>query len=388
MKDSMSENNSYPDAKGIIFQNSEEPTETMQELDSVATAISDLQKTKEALRESEEKYRMLFSNVPLGILHFDSNGIITNCNENFVNIIDLQKESITGKYLSEVIDLHLVSAIENALSGTIGHYEGDFVSKTSGKITYVRVNFAPIILDNGLNNGGVGIFEDITERKQIEKIFFHDIMNTAGNLLNFTELLEEEDQNIEERKELIQVFGGLAKQIINEINTHRHLLTSGKNEIKLNIKKIHSTSFLEGMLDFFDHPDIFNSKKINISNDSEDIEFETDETILSRIIGNMIKNSIEASSPNEEITLKCSLKNEMIRFSVHNSVVMPDEIQQQLFTRSVSTKGAGRGLGIYSMKYLTETYLHGSVSFTSTKEKGTTFIVSYPLKYSSVEASI
>lgn len=384
----MSENNSYPDAKGIIFQNSEEPTETMQELDSVATAISDLQKTKEALRESEEKYRMLFSNVPLGILHFDSNGIITNCNENFVNIIDLQKESITGKYLSEVIDLHLVSAIENALSGTIGHYEGDFVSKTSGKITYVRVNFAPIILDNGLNNGGVGIFEDITERKQIEKIFFHDIMNTAGNLLNFTELLEEEDQNIEERKELIQVFGGLAKQIINEINTHRHLLTSGKNEIKLNIKKIHSTSFLEGMLDFFDHPDIFNSKKINISNDSEDIEFETDETILSRIIGNMIKNSIEASSPNEEITLKCSLKNEMIRFSVHNSVVMPDEIQQQLFTRSVSTKGAGRGLGIYSMKYLTETYLHGSVSFTSTKEKGTTFIVSYPLKYSSVEASI
>ena len=384
----MIENNNYPDAKGIIFQNSEEPTETMQELDSVATAISDLQKTKEALRESEEKYRMLFSNVPLGILHFDSNGIITNCNENFANIIDLQKESITGKYLSEVIDLHLVSAIESALAGTIGHYEGDFVSKTSGKITYVRVNFAPIILDNGLNNGGVGIFEDITERKQIEKIFFHDIMNTAGNLLNFTELLEDEDQNAEEKKELIQVFGGLAKQIINEINTHRHLLTSGKNEIKLNIKKIHSTSFLEGMLDFFDHPDIFNSKKINISNDSEDIEFETDETILSRIIGNMIKNSIEASSPNEEITLKCSLKNEMIRFSVHNSVVMPDEIQQQLFTRSVSTKGAGRGLGIYSMKYLTETYLHGSVSFTSTKEKGTIFTVSYPLKYSSKETSI
>jgi len=388
MKESIFENNSYPDAKGIIFQNSDEPTETMQELDSVATAISDLQKTKEALRESEEKYRMLFSNVPLGILHFDSNGIITNCNENFANIIDLQKESITGKYLSEVIDLHLVSAIENALSGTIGHYEGDFVSKTSGKITYVRVNFAPIILDNGLNNGGVGIFEDITERKQIEKIFFHDIMNTAGNLLNFTELLEEEDQNAEERKELIQVFGGLAKQIINEINTHRHLLTSGKNEIKLNIKKIHSAHFLEGMLDFFDHPDIFNSKKINISNDSEDIEFETDETILKRIIGNMIKNSIEASSPNEEITLKCYMENKIIRFSVHNSVVMPEEIQQQLFTRSVSTKGAGRGLGIYSMKYLTETYLHGSVSFISTKEKGTIFTVSYPLKYSSEEIFI
>jgi len=164
----------------------------------------------------------------------------------------------------------------------------------------VRVNFAPIILDNGLKNGGVGIFEDITERKQIEKIFFHDIMNTAGSLLNYTELLEDEDMNIEEKKELIQVFGSLAKRIINEINTHRHLLTSGKNKIKLNIKKIRSGSFLEGMLDFYYHTDIMENKRIIIGADSMDAEFETDETILSRILGNMIKNSIEASSLNEE----------------------------------------------------------------------------------------
>jgi PAS domain S-box-containing protein len=318
MKDSTFEQNRDKDYKGIIYQNSDEPDKAMRELDFVATAISDLQKTKEALRESEEKYRMLFSNVPLGILHFDFNGIITNCNDNFANIIDLQKENITGKYLSEVIDLHLVSAIESALSGTVGHYEGEFVSKTSGKITFIRVNFAPIILDNGLNSGGVGIFEDITERKQIEKIFFHDIMNTAGSLLNYFELLEDEDQNLEEKKELIQVFGSLAKRIISEINTHKHLLTSGKNKILLNIKKIGSSRFLEEMIDFYNHKDIMETKRILIDRESVDTEFETDETILSRVVGNMIKNSIEASSSYEEIMLKCSLKNQMIRFSVHN----------------------------------------------------------------------
>ncbi len=50
----------------------------------------------------------------------------------------------------------------------------------------------------------------------------------------------------------------------------------------------------------------------------------------------------------------------------------------QMFHRSFSTKGTGRGLGTYSMKLLSERYLGGSVTFRSIPGEGTTFTARYP----------
>ncbi len=365
--------------KEIINSENELNPGTIQELDTIAQLISDLKHTQVALHESEEKYRLLFSNVPLGILHFDSVGKITTCNENFTTIIDTKKEKIINEPLKEVIDIQLVSAIENALSGTVGHYEGDFISKTSGKITPVRVNFAPIILDDGVISGGVGIFEDITERKQIERIFFHDIINTAGNLVNLVEVINDEDLGEAERQNFIRMFGEISKRIIDEINTHKHLITSEKSKIRLNIQTISSLDFLKKITETYNQSDFFESRSIKISEESQNIQFTGDETLLSRVIGNMLKNAIEASNPGESITLTSQSITDKVIFSVHNPAFIPVDIQSQLFNRSVSTKGAGRGLGLYSMKFLTEHYLNGTIAFTSSKKGGTTFTVSYPI---------
>jgi sensor histidine kinase regulating citrate/malate metabolism len=64
-----------------------------------------------------------------------------------------------------------------------------------------------------------------------------------------------------------------------------------------------------------------------------------------------------------------------IYFSIKNPGLIPAEVQSQIFQRSFSTKGKGRGLGTYSIKLLTERYLNGSVGFTSSIERGTEFFV-------------
>ncbi len=92
----------------------------------------------------------------------------------------------------------------------------------------------------------------------------------------------------------------------------------------------------------------------------------------------MVKNAIEASSAGEVITASCRLADSTVTFSVHNPATIPQEVQLQLFKRSFSTKGAGRGLGTYSMLLLTEKYLKGRVWFTSADGEGTTFFVSVP----------
>ncbi|MCX6911436.1 MAG: ATP-binding protein [Verrucomicrobia bacterium] len=57
---------------------------------------------------------------------------------------------------------------------------------------------------------------------------------------------------------------------------------------------------------------------------------------------------------------------------------MPPSVQLQVFNRSFSTKGSGRGLGTYSVKLLTERYLKGKAGFTTSKEGGTTFFIILP----------
>ena len=75
----------------------------------------------------------------------------------------------------------------------------------------------------------------------------------------------------------------------------------------------------------------------------------------------------------------CFEKEGRVHFWVHNPGYMPANVQAQLFRRSFSTKGVGRGLGAYSMKVLTEQYLQGRISFVSTEENGTTFTAEYPV---------
>jgi sensor histidine kinase regulating citrate/malate metabolism len=59
---------------------------------------------------------------------------------------------------------------------------------------------------------------------------------------------------------------------------------------------------------------------------------------------------------------------------------MPRDVQLQVFQRSFSTKGPGRGIGTYSIRLLVSRYLHGTVDFESSKEQGTTFRVHLPFE--------
>jgi len=55
-------------------------------------------------------------------------------------------------------------------------------------------------------------------------------------------------------------------------------------------------------------------------------------------------------------------------------------VQLQVFQRSFSTKGPGRGIGTYSIRLLVSRYLRGTVDFESSKEQGTTFRVHLPFE--------
>ena len=112
----------------------------------------------------------------------------------------------------------------------------------------------------------------------------------------------------------------------------------------------------------------------------------TDARLLARVLGNMVKNALEATPSGGVVTVRCTNPVGQVAFSVHNESVMPEEVRLQVFHRSFSTKArAGRGIGTYSMKLFGEHYLGGSVEFASRDGEGTTFTITLPRLMSPTE---
>ncbi|HCE42765.1 MAG TPA: histidine kinase [Lentisphaeria bacterium] len=211
-------------------------------------------------------------------------------------------------------------------------------------------------------------------RKVLERIFFHDVLNTAGSIWSISELLNAGAVTADEvKKDLYSA----SSQLIDEIVSQRQLLAAESNELAVNMIKMESLEFLNSVMVAFRNHEVAKHKRILVDKGSENFEFVNDQTLLFRIIGNLLKNALEASGENETVMLGAGRKDGEYYFWCHNAGVMPEEVKLQIFQRSYSTKGQGRGIGTYSIKLLAERYLHGKVSFISDKGKGTTFTVTF-----------
>ncbi|GLH69479.1 hypothetical protein GETHPA_10120 [Geothrix rubra] len=121
------------------------------------------------LRASEEHHRILFREAPVGIFRFDPQGVIQDCNPAFAAILGAPLEAVLGLSIPQRVEHPGVrSAVEEALRGHIGHEEGEYVSVTGRRRSVARLITYPLTGDDGRPLGGIGIVEDVTERRRVE----------------------------------------------------------------------------------------------------------------------------------------------------------------------------------------------------------------------------
>lgn len=217
---------------------------------------------------------------------------------------------------------------------------------------------------------------DIKRRQALEKIFFHDVINKTGSMYGLIDLLKQEE-NPEKRREFIDFIAELNKDLTDEILSQRELSMAENGELSLSIDGVNSLFTLKISAEQIRHHDVARGKEVNIS-PSDDFTIMSDPVLLKRILMNMIKNALEASSMGQTVTIGSNINGNSYRFWVHNEAVMSKKVKLQLFHRSFSTKGSGRGLGTYSIRLFGENYLKGSVNFTSEEGEGTMFFLDLP----------
>ena len=214
-------------------------------------------------------------------------------------------------------------------------------------------------------------------REVLERMFFHDILNTATGVKGLAQVFGMARSNQQELFRQRIVTG--ASRLVDEIVSQRTLAAAETGELVCSPSSLESLQFLEELCGLYREHDVARDRELVVAEDSEAIAMYVDPGLISRVLGNMLKNALEASAPGEIVTAGCKRDGRGVLFSVNNPSVMPPDVQLQIFQRSFSTKGKGRGVGTYSMKLLAERYLSGKLAFTSSLGKGTTFTVWIPV---------
>lgn len=142
-------------------------------LRGVIQDITERKRIRDALVHSEQRMKTLLLNSPIGIAFGDIEGILTECNHAFANMLGYEKNELIGRNfrsLSNADDLnrewrHIEEILNNKKDSY--HIEKRFVQK-SGKTIWGDLTSCFSRSENQRDSFAVGFIIDISERKQQE----------------------------------------------------------------------------------------------------------------------------------------------------------------------------------------------------------------------------
>jgi len=214
-------------------------------------------------------------------------------------------------------------------------------------------------------------------RRTLERIFSHDILGAAEALQALAER-SEEIIPLTGPEKYGQMLRDGAEQLLAEIRSQRKLLEAESNELAFTLSSVSTARIARQVAELYRSHPATRDRAIRVDVECRDVMIRSDEALLRRVLGDMLKNALEAAQPGETATIGCYAVGEGVEFWVHNPGFIEKQVQLQIFQRSFTTKEEGRGLGTYSMKMLSERYLGGTVGFDSGSPGGTRFFARFP----------
>ncbi len=115
------------------------------------------------------KYQNIFENMPIGIIYFDTKGVVTDSNKQATLIFGRTKEEFRGFDLLKTLqDQALLQAIRDTLTRGEALYEGFYQPITRDKAAHLEITLQAIYNDIGMITAGVGLIKDVTDEKSAQ----------------------------------------------------------------------------------------------------------------------------------------------------------------------------------------------------------------------------
>ncbi len=360
--------------------------------------ITERKRMEEALREKEQKYRIIFEKSPVAVISFDNEGTIVDFNDKFIEMMGSTREKLLGFNTARDSSPKMRETIKKALAGEIVAYEDTYTSITGGKTTFLRGLFSPVNPGEGPSEV-IATLEDVTELKKhqreqqkIEKLeslgllaggIAHDFNNILTGILgniSFSRVLLVEDHPAHTPLDAAEKAARRAAELA------RQLLTFARGgEPKKNIASLprligDSVSLM-----------LRGSNVRAIVNAPESLHaVRVDEGQISQVLNNLIMNAAQAmpgggcltiDAANEFLPLNNPLglaSGTYIKLQVSDAGcgISPDNLVK-IFDPYFSTKSSGTGLGLATAYSIIARH-KGHIEVQSRLGQGTTFTLHLP----------
>ncbi len=135
-------------------------------------------KTELQLKNSEERYKLLFRKTPIGIMQYNEALIITDANDRFAEIFKVPRKQIVNATLDKIFDRNVILMLKHALEKNDEVYSEQVEILTKEGIVYVTMTIKPYVYNNGeeIVKSAIVIVQDITKHKKTEELYKRNIV--------------------------------------------------------------------------------------------------------------------------------------------------------------------------------------------------------------------
>lgn len=364
---------------------------------NVMDDIEDERNKAEELSEDLKKFELAVENVSTHIVFTDENGVILYCNQAVQMTTGYSREEIIGNTPSlwgGQMEKSFYDKMWSTIKNEKKSFSGEIQNKRKdGELYDAKVLITPILDSKGNVRFFVGLEEDISKEKQVDKmktefvsLASHQLKTPLSAINWYTEsLLDATEQLNEEQREFLQEIYNGSKRMVSLVNALLNVSridmgTFSIDPVPTSISKIADSVIKEVQARF-------ESEAHTISKDYDEIpEIPLDPNLTRIIFQNLITNAVKYSPEGTDINVSIKTEGSHLVIKVQDhGYGIPKEQQDKIFEKlfradNIRDKEAdGTGLGLYIVKSIIDN-CNGSITFESAENEGTTFIVKLPIE--------
>ena len=383
--------------------------------------IYERQRAEEELRKSELKYRTLIERMNEGIVQVDVDNVILFVNKRFSEMMGYKESELMGKvahriFLEQGKQKFFINKSKEVLEGKSERFEIQMLKK-GGSYLIMEVSAAPIFDFNNNVIGSIGIYSDITERKETEKALIdskekaeemnrlktsflanmsHELRTPMIGILGFSQLLCDEikDPVLKENARIIYDSG---KRLTETLNQILDLSRIESNKLVMNLAPLNIADVINESAKIFETVVSNKNLKLEINIANNNLYSNLDRRMFAHAVQNLINNAIKYTDTGK---INISINDEKIEnqnwvvVSAADTGIGIDEKNLEIIFESfrqvsegLSRKFEGVGLGLTITKKFVE-LMGGKINVKSKIGKGSTFIIKFPEIISNVNHDI